>query len=298
MIADPIGHSLSPLIHNAAFAELKLNKVYVPFRVPREDLAQFIDDAPELGIKGLSVTIPHKEAVLPKLTKADGAVRGIGAVQHRRLRRQRAARLQHRLSRGDGRASKRRWAEPRTARTRWRGKTALVLGAGGVGKAIAYGLLRRGAHVVRRPTADRAAAEELAKRFELPHRRLGQAAHRSRADMLVNCTPVGMHPNVDETPFDKHHLRPSMVVFDAVYNPENTLLIKDARVANCTRRHRRRHVRPPGLPAVQALHRPGRPGRTDARRDPRPSPRQVLAGSRPCRQQTVIRQSDRQSVIP
>ena len=52
--------------------------------------------------------------------------------------------------------------------------------------------------------------------------------------MLVNCTPVGMHPNVDETPFDKHHLRPSMVVFDTVYNPENTLLVKDARSQSCT----------------------------------------------------------------
>ena len=53
-------------------------------------------------------------------------------------------------------------------------------------------------------------------------------------DVLVNCTPVGMHPNVDESPYDKHHLRPSMLVFDAVYNPENTLLIKEARNRNCT----------------------------------------------------------------
>ena len=53
-------------------------------------------------------------------------------------------------------------------------------------------------------------------------------------DVLVNCTPVGMHPNVDATPYDKHHLRPSMVVFDTVYNPENTLLVKDARSQSCT----------------------------------------------------------------
>ena len=52
--------------------------------------------------------------------------------------------------------------------------------------------------------------------------------------MLVNCTPVGMHPNVDDSPYDKHYLRPSMIVFDAVYNPENTLLIKEARNRNCT----------------------------------------------------------------
>ena len=55
-----------------------------------------------------------------------------------------------------------------------------------------------------------------------------------QADLLVNCTPVGMHPNVDATAYDKHHLRPSMVVFDTVYNPENTLLIKEARIQSCT----------------------------------------------------------------
>ncbi len=79
VIADPVGHSLSPLVHNAAFAHLKLNKVYVPFRVPREDLAQFIEDAPAWGIQGLSVTIPHKEEIVKMLTEADGTVQGIGA---------------------------------------------------------------------------------------------------------------------------------------------------------------------------------------------------------------------------
>ena len=79
VVADPIGHSLSPLIHNAAFAHLGLNKVYVPFRVPREDLGRFIDEAGALGIRGLSVTIPHKEEVIKKLTKVDAAVQGIGA---------------------------------------------------------------------------------------------------------------------------------------------------------------------------------------------------------------------------
>ncbi len=79
VIADPIGHSLSPLIHNVAFRHFGLNKVYIPIRVPREDLSKFIDEATEVGIRGLSVTIPHKEEVVRKLTEAEGAVRGIGA---------------------------------------------------------------------------------------------------------------------------------------------------------------------------------------------------------------------------
>ena len=60
------------------------------------------------------------------------------------------------------------------------------------------------------------------------------ARHAVSPDVLINCTPVGMHPNLDESPFEKHHLRPAMVVFDTVYNPENTLLVKEARSQSCT----------------------------------------------------------------
>jgi 3-dehydroquinate dehydratase/shikimate dehydrogenase len=230
VIADPIGHSLSPLIHNAAFAERKLNKVYVPIRVPREDLAPFIDDATELGIKGLSVTIPHKEAILPKLTKADGAVAGIGACNtvvfdgKERLGYNTDYRAAM-TSLEDALGGIKDGENPLT------GRTALVLGAGGVGKAVVYGLMRREAHVVVADGRPRV-AEDLAKRFGCRTVEWAKR-HTLVPDVLINCTPVGMHPNVDETPYDKHHLRPTTVVFDAVYNPESTLLIKDARSRNC-----------------------------------------------------------------
>ncbi len=237
VIADPVGHSLSPLIHNAAFAHGKLDKVYVPFRVLREDLERFIDDAPRLDIRGLSVTIPHKETVVAKLTQADGAVRGIGAANtvvfqgNERLGYNtdyRAAISSLEESMG-GQAGAEHEAEPESSGLK--GKTALVLGAGGVGMAIIYGLTRRGARVV---VADGVArkAVELARRFDCRHVDWA-ARHSISPELLVNCTPIGMHPNVDETPFEKHHLRPSMVVFDAVYNPENTLLIKQARQQHC-----------------------------------------------------------------
>jgi len=230
VIADPIGHSLSPLIHNTAFRQLKLNKVYVPFRVPREDLAQFIDDAAALGIKGLSVTIPHKEAVVGMLTRTDGAVRGIGAANtvvfegDQRLGyntdyRAAMASLEEAMGGGDEQSSP------------LRGKTALLLGAGGVGKAIAYGLIRRGAKVVLTDAVPER-AQHLAQRLKCRSTEWS-LRHAVSADVLINCTPVGMHPNVDETPYARHHLRPAMVVFDAVYNPENTLLVKDARARNC-----------------------------------------------------------------
>ena len=231
VVADPIGHSLSPAIHNAAFQHLNLNKVYLPIRVPREDLSHFIDEAPLLGIKGISVTIPHKEAVVKKLTEADGAVRGIGAANtvlfdgETRLGYNtdfRAAMSSLEQVIGDADSN----GNP------LEGKTALVLGAGGVGKAIAYGLTRRGAKVVLTDGVAQTATA-LAQRFQC-RAVVWALRHTVTADILINCTPLGMHPNVDETPYDKHHLRPSMVVFDAVYNPENTMLIKNARSRNCT----------------------------------------------------------------
>ncbi len=231
VIADPIGHSLSPLIHNTAFAHLNLDKVYIPIRVLREDLSRFINEAPELGIKGLSVTIPHKEAVLAKLTEADGAVRGIGAANTLIFdgKARRGYNTDYRAAMSSLEAAI--GAEEKGERP-LDGKTVLVLGAGGVGKAIAYGLLRRGAKVVLTDGVPRHATE-LAERFNC-HSVQWSARHAVSADLLINCTPVGMHPNVDESPYEQHHLRPSMIVFDAVYNPENTLLIKHARSRNCT----------------------------------------------------------------
>lgn len=231
VVADPIGHSLSPLIHNTAFAHLKLNKVYIPIRVPREDLARFIDEATQLGIKGLSVTIPHKEMVVKSLTQADGAVRGIGACNT--VVFDGKARLGYNTDYRAAMSSlEAAMSKAGQAHGSLSGKTALVLGAGGAGKAVAYGLIRREAKVVLSDGVSQRATE-LAKRLDCRSVEWS-LRHTVSADLLVNCTPVGMHPNVDETPYDKHHLRPSMIVFDAVYNPENTLLVKDARSRNCT----------------------------------------------------------------
>lgn len=228
VIADPVGHSLSPVIHNAAFRETDLNCVYVPFRVPRENLAQFLKDCPKKQIKGISVTIPHKESVVEACTYVDEAVKGIGAANTL-------------IFRDDGPAayntdcqavidSLTKAMNLPASEKPFVSKTVLVLGAGGVSKAVVYGLVNGGAKVI-------VAARNLER--AKPIQKLGarlvdwDARHTINCDVLVNGTPIGMHPNVDETPFEKHRLRPSILVFDTVYNPEQTLLIKEARQKNC-----------------------------------------------------------------
>ena len=175
---------------------MKLNKVYVPFRVPREELRQFMDDAAELGIKGLSVTIPHKEDDRQELTQADGAVRGIGAANTRVF--EETAQIGYNT---DYRAAMDSLEADhpggRSAASSLNGKTALVLGAGGVSKAIVFGLLRRDAEVViASRTFDRHAAS--GQTVQCPPVQWAER-HTVEAEHVINATPIGMHPNVDES---------------------------------------------------------------------------------------------------
>jgi 3-dehydroquinate dehydratase/shikimate dehydrogenase len=232
VVADPVAHSLSPVVHNAALAAAGIDAVYLPFRVPAEQIDEFLAGAGRWPLAGLSVTIPHKEAVLKQCREVDDLVRSIGAANTLSFGPQGIT-----ASNTDATAAVESLAAALTGDDLPSGgdglgvKTAIVLGAGGAARAVAFGLRKKGIEVtVAARTAERARkiaievgckAVDWAGRHRLPH------------DCVVNATPVGMHPNVDETPYDKEHLRPYMVVFDTVYNPENTLLIKEARSVGC-----------------------------------------------------------------
>lgn len=232
VIADPVGHSYSPLIHNAAFAEQGINARYIPFRVPAEDLGRFLQWCPEAGVRGLSVTIPHKEAVVQYLSQAEQAVSLIGAVNTVVFDDQyqlvgyntdyRAAMDSLTIGlRNQGRPTDNPFA----------GRSALLLGAGGVCRAIASGLRSRNVTTyISSRTAER--ADELAKAFNATSVSWDQR-HNCGVDMLINGTPVGMFPEVDETPYSPDNWNSRMLVFDTVYNPEQTLLLKQARAVGC-----------------------------------------------------------------
>ncbi|MCA9130610.1 MAG: shikimate dehydrogenase [Planctomycetales bacterium] len=240
VVADPVAHSLSPHIHNAAFKHHNLNCRYLPFRVPADELAFFLQWCRDFGVGGLSVTIPHKEAMLDLLTQVEAAAKGIGAVNTVAIdglettgynTDYRAAMdcLTEALK-TQGRAFGKS-DEPVRDEDLFRGRIALVLGAGGAARAIAYGLRQRGALVsVASRTEER--AQQLAR--DVGGRGLAWA-HRYdiRPGILINCTPIGMHPDVNSTPYDKDRLHEQTIVFDTVYNPENTLLVKDAHAAGC-----------------------------------------------------------------
>lgn len=231
VIADPVGHSYSPLIHNAALASQEIDARYLPFQVPSEDLQQFIEACPELGIRGLSVTIPHKEAALDLMTRAEAAASGIGAINT--ILFDGCERVGYNT---DYRAamecvSSVFGSQGGVDDQPWGGKSALILGAGGVARAIAWGLHKKGVAVsITSRTHSRAhALAEWVGGTEIAWER----RHEPKVDLLVNCTPVGMHPDLDSTPFLAEALNPETVVFETIYNPERTLLIKDAHQVGC-----------------------------------------------------------------
>jgi 3-dehydroquinate dehydratase / shikimate dehydrogenase len=232
VVADPVAHSLSPQIHNVAFADAGIDAVYVPFRVPFDTLGQFVEDVPRLGIVGLSVTIPHKEAISKYLTKVDPAVKGIGAVNTVLFKGTEVLgyNTDYKAAMDCLETALGGVVGPK-APSPLKNKKVIVLGAGGVARAVMYGLQRRGARTTI-ANRTRSRAQMLAETFgarcvEWP------ARHGTDAEIVVNCTPVGQHPDVDESPYNRSHLKPSMLVFDAVYNPESTLLLKEARTHGC-----------------------------------------------------------------
>jgi shikimate dehydrogenase len=220
VFGNPVAHSLSPLMLGAAFREMKINASYRALRV---EAARDIPLKMEtLNMSGASVTIPHKTAVMPYLdTISDSAAR-IGAVNT-------ITRVQGSL-RGDNTD----WTglvRPLKKALGIRGKRFAVLGAGGAARAAVYGILSEGGTpVIVNRTAQR--GQQVAKEFECDFLPLEEAG-RMTADCLINTTPVGMFPHMDQSPVSTDLLERFPWVMDTVYNPLQTKLLKDAAGAGC-----------------------------------------------------------------
>jgi 3-dehydroquinate dehydratase/shikimate dehydrogenase len=247
VVGDPVGHSLSPLIHNQAFRKLGLNAVYLPFRVPRADLANFVKEFEKVPVQGYSVTIPHKETAAALAKNQDPAVAQTQAANtlvrgadgftayntdYQGVLDSLLAHLpsvQHAARFPDDPVPAR---PPDGQEATLHSKAVLILGAGGIARAVAHALFRQGALLtVSARTDDR--ARKLAE--EVGCRQVDWAARHSvtPCDLVINGTPVGMHPNLDESPLHPSFLKPGLMVFDTVYTPETTLLVKEARNRGC-----------------------------------------------------------------
>ncbi|MCW5976951.1 MAG: shikimate dehydrogenase [Bryobacteraceae bacterium] len=216
VIADPVGHSISPYVHNRAFQSRRIDAVYVPFRVPAAQLKDFFLLAEKLPVAGFSVTIPHKQKVIRYLDVVDPLARRIGAVNTvwRKAGKWRGANTDV-----EGIVA------PLAKQIRLPKSSVLVAGNGGAARAAVFALAEQGAkvsvvarNIERARALARACGGEAVPRENLTSRHF---------DALVHATPLGMHPRVGECFFD--HDIPADVVFDMVYNPMETELIRRAR---------------------------------------------------------------------
>lgn len=235
LLGFPAHHSMGPAIHNTAFEELKLPFVYVAHDVAPADLAAAIAGTRALGYRGLSITMPHKVAALDFVDEVDATARAIGCINtvvndHGRLLGYNS----------DGQGALDALARAGIAIS---SRRVLVLGSGGAARAVAMTVALHGrpaeleilgvvedelAHLGR-DIGEKSAIQPRAQRLD----DTTLAAAVERAEVLLHCTPVGMTPEKERTLVPRNLLRPELAVFDAVYNPRRTLLLKEAAALGC-----------------------------------------------------------------
>jgi 3-dehydroquinate dehydratase/shikimate dehydrogenase len=221
VIGNPISKSMGYLIHNRAFKEIESSDIYVPFLV--DNVEKFVKGFSSY-FSGLSVTMPFKEDIMAVMDEIDETASKIGAVNTV-------------VRDGDG------WKGYNTDCTGavkalekhidLDGKKVLIIGAGGTAKAIGHGVREKGAKITVTYNRNKERGFQLAKELGAEVVNV-QGAGEEEVDVLINCSPVGMNPDVETTPISSRHLRKGMVVFDSVYNPPETRLIREARAAGCT----------------------------------------------------------------
>jgi shikimate dehydrogenase len=221
LFGNPVAHSLSPLMHNAAYKKMGIDASYVPLRVG--NLKDAMQGVRACNMRGISVTIPYKTAVMPYLDEVDASSQAIGAVNTI-------------LHDDKGRL--------KGYNTDWIGmvrdleesleikkKTFAILGAGGTARAAVFGIRQRGGiPVIVNRTPER--GERLAKEFGVPFYPLSQIKD-IKADCLINTTPVGMVPDQAKSPLSREIIGRFRWVMDCIYNPLKTRLLKDAEEAGC-----------------------------------------------------------------
>jgi 3-dehydroquinate dehydratase/shikimate dehydrogenase len=231
VIGSPVGHSLSPAVHNDCFAKMRMNKLYLPVLLEggRDEFDLFIDRLlarRALGFKGFSVTIPHKTNALNYVRRKAGKVEPLAEIIGAANTLIFGPDDRTSVYNTDCRAA---INAIQTVLKNLEGIPAAVIGAGGVARALVAGLVGEGAKVtIYNRTVKK--AQRLADEFECQFGSLADLKDH-KAKLLVNSTSLGMFPDIETTPIDPAYIKKGMVVFDTVYNPPQTLLLRNAKKA-------------------------------------------------------------------
>ncbi|MET3504877.1 shikimate dehydrogenase [Halalkalibacter oceani] len=226
LLGHPVGHSMSPLIHNDAFRSLGIDASYHAFDVSPDQVKEAIEGIRALGIAGCNVTVPHKVAVIPYLDKIDEEAEQIGAVNT--IVNEDGCLIGYNT---DGRGYVESLLEETDALA---DKHVLMIGAGGAARGVVTALLREGIGKLTMTNRTLEKTEpllELAREFATE----AEAIHKQEAegrlnevDIIINSTSIGMSPNVEEIPLSLERITSDQVVSDLIYNPLETKLLKEA----------------------------------------------------------------------
>lgn len=243
LLGWPVSHSQSPAMHNAAAADLQLDLVYLPLPVKSEELSEAISGLVALGFAGANVTLPHKKAVLPLMDHLDQAAVIIGAVNTIVIRRSSDSDGSRAVVSGYNTDWSGFLLDLQTYGWKPGGASCLVLGAGGSARAVAYGLVKEQARVTvasRRIEQARDLVRDLEAGFGYGQMQacdlmgLDDVCRQIEPDLIVNATPVGMVPDVKQSPWPGDVAFPeNAFVYDLVYRPAETRLMSEARAAGC-----------------------------------------------------------------
>jgi shikimate dehydrogenase len=234
LLGNPVDHSLSPAIHNAAFEELGLNFAYLAF--PVEDLENAMRGIRALGhIRGFSVTIPHKVSIMPLLDSVETTAKHIGSVNT--IIKDRGILV------GSNTDASGALQALRQGGVDLAGQRVVMLGSGGAARAIAFGLCMEGniGHLTLLGIDDQersALATDIKAKTgtSITDAQLNASTLElalAKSHLLIHCTPIGMHPKIEHSCVPKELLHPGLTVMDIVYNPLNTQLLQDAQASGC-----------------------------------------------------------------
>lgn len=236
IIGWPVSHSFSPAMHNAALANLGLDYVYVPLPVHPDDVATAVSALPALGFRGANVTVPHKQAVISLLAQIEAGAQAIGAVN--------TIVVSSRRMTGYNTDWSGFLADLAALGVAVNGRDCLILGAGGSARAVAYALAKWGGRVQLLARRAEQAAEVAArvgafvadgKLTARPLADLPLLVQNVAAPLIVNTTPLGMTPHAESSPWPHNCPFPAdAFVYDLVYNPRQTMLMRQAQAGGCT----------------------------------------------------------------
>lgn len=228
ILGYPVGHSLSPLMHNAAFSALELDYIYVPLPVDPDHLGQAVAGLKAMGFVGANVTIPHKVTIMPYLDELDRSAELVGAVNTIVIRKGRCIGYNTDVQ---------GFIQSLTAKNiTIKGKNAVIMGAGGAARAVVCGLIEHGIEQIIIGTRSNLKAQEFVKLFPAGTHIQGCDWHDEsfvhnlqQCDLLINCTPIGMSANYEvPLPINWQDLKSDAIICDLIYNPPFTQFLVQA----------------------------------------------------------------------